>query len=62
MTKDEFKNVINEYFCYVYYCCYKESGLKDDSIIDVEILTQLGLQINTDNAETQQKTSLEMIY
>lgn len=55
MTKDEFKDVINEYFYYVYYCCYKESGLTDDSIIDVEILTQLGLPIYADSAEIKKK-------
>ena len=55
MTKDEFKDVITEYFYYVYYCFYKESGLIDYSTIDAEILTQLGLPIYADNTEIKRK-------
>ena len=55
MTKDEFKDVITEYFYYVYYCFYKESGLIDYSTIDAEILTQLGLPIYADNIEIKKK-------
>lgn len=55
MTKDEFKDVITEYFYYVYYCCYKESELPDYSKIDIEILTQLGLPIYADNSEIKRK-------
>ncbi len=55
MSKDEFKDVINEYFYYVYYRCYKEGGFTDATIIDEEILTQLGLPIYADNAEVKRK-------
>ena len=55
MTKDEFKDVITEYFYYVYYSFYKESGLTDFSIIDIEILTQLGFPIYADNIEIKKK-------
>lgn len=54
MTKDEFKDVISEYFYYVYYF-YKESELSDYSKIDIELLTQLGLSIYADNAEIKRK-------
>ncbi len=55
MTKDEFKDVISEYFYYVYFGCYKENELQDYSIIDTEILMQLGLPIYSDNAEIKRK-------
>lgn len=55
MTKDEFKDVITEYFYYVYYRFYKESGLTDYSIMDAEILTQLGLPIYADIIEIKKK-------
>ncbi|WP_455717462.1 J domain-containing protein [Anaerosporobacter sp.] len=55
MTKDEFKDVISEYFYYVYYSCYKESALSDYSIIDTENLIQLGLPIYADNTEIKRK-------
>jgi len=55
MTKDEFKNVINEYFYYVYYCCYKESGLTDYTTMNTEILSQLGLPMYADDDEIKRK-------
>lgn len=62
MTKDEFKEVINEYFYHVYYWCYKESGLTDKYIVDTEILTQLGLPI-TETSEIKKKfRELAKIY
>ena len=55
MTKDEFKDVISEYFYYVYFSCYKENELQDYSIIDTEILMQLGLPIYADDVEIKRK-------
>lgn len=55
MTKDEFKDVISEYFYYVLYSSYKESDLSDYSIIDTEILIQLGLPIYADNADIKRR-------
>lgn len=55
MTKDEFKDVISEYFYYVFYSSYKESDLSDYSIIDTEILIQLGLPIYADNADIKRR-------
>lgn len=48
MTKDEFKNIIDEYFYHVYYWYYKESGLADNSLINIDILTELGLPMDSD--------------
>ena len=62
MTKDEFKEVINEYFYHVYYWCYKESGLTDRYIVDSEILIQMGLPI-IDTSEIKKKfRELAKIY
>lgn len=62
MSKDEFKDVINEYFYHVYYWCYKESGLADKYIFDSKILTQMGLPL-TDTSEIKKKfRELAKIY
>lgn len=55
MTKEELKAVIHEYFYEVYYECYREKGLTDQSFIDPNLLTQLGLPINTDDVELKRK-------
>lgn len=55
MSKDEFKEVISEYFYYVYYYCYKERGLEDNPIIDEDILIQLGLPIYANASEIKRK-------
>jgi len=48
MNKDEYKNVINEYFFNVYYRYYKENGMVNFNIYDPEILMQLGLPFDAD--------------
>lgn len=48
MTKDEFAAIIEEYFYHVYYRYYKERGMADDSFIDVDILSNLGLPMDSD--------------
>lgn len=55
MTKDEFKEVINEYFYHVYYWYSRDRGITDPSIIDTEILTYLGLSITADYDEIKRK-------
>lgn len=47
MTKDEFKDIIEEYFYHVYYRYYKENGLADSSFINIDILTELGLPMDS---------------
>lgn len=48
MNKDEFKNVINEYFFNVYYRYYKENGMVNFNLFDPDILLQLGLPFDAD--------------
>lgn len=55
MSKDEFKNVISEYFYYVYYHYYKERGFSSNPIIDEDILIQLGLPIYADSSEIKKR-------
>lgn len=56
MTKEEFKEVIREYFCYVYYSLYKENGFSDNIFFDIEILTALGLPVYADINEIKRKS------
>ncbi|NLK74111.1 MAG: DnaJ domain-containing protein [Clostridiales bacterium] len=55
MTKDEFKDVIIEYFYYVYYSIYKENAFADYSMIDTEIFIYLGLPVYADHDEIKKK-------
>lgn len=48
MTKEELAAIIEEYFYHVYYWYYKERGMVDNSFIDIDILTELGLPIDSD--------------
>ncbi|NLJ96760.1 MAG: J domain-containing protein [Clostridiales bacterium] len=47
MTKDEFKDVIEEFFYHVYYWFYTERGLSDKSFIDLDLLTRLELPLDS---------------
>ncbi|TAH68652.1 MAG: J domain-containing protein [Anaerolineaceae bacterium] len=47
MTKEEFLDIIEEYFYHVYYWYYKERGIADNSLIDIDILTELGLPMDS---------------
>ncbi len=47
MSKEEFTDIINEYFYQVYYMHYKEKGFTSDSLIDGDILSELGLPLNS---------------
>lgn len=55
MNKDEFRDVINEYFYNVYYRFYMENGLTDIPLYDSEILTYMGLPFNSDISEIKKK-------
>jgi len=56
MSKEEFKDVIIEYFYNVYYVYNKENGITyDHSLIDIETLRQLGLPIYADSDEIKSK-------
>ena len=47
MNKDEFSDIIEEYFYHVYYWYYKERGIADNSFLDIDILTELGLPMDS---------------
>lgn len=42
-SKEEFRNIINEYFFNVYYEYYKENGIVNNNIYNPEILKWMGL-------------------
>lgn len=55
MNKEEFKKVINEYLYYVYYHYYIESEITDNTYIDPELFTQLGLPMNSNINDVKRK-------
>jgi hypothetical protein len=55
MNKDEFRDVVSEYFYYVYYKFYKENGITDISLYDPEILKQMGLPVDVDSSGIKKK-------
>jgi hypothetical protein len=55
MNKDEFRNVVSEYFYYVYYRFYKENGITDIPLYDPDIIIQMGLPMNADGSEIKKK-------
>jgi len=55
MTKDEIKNVINEYFYHMFYCYCKENGYTDKTLIDIGLLTSLGLPYDSDYEDVIKK-------
>lgn len=48
MTKEEFQEVIGEFFFGVYYRLYRENGLNADSLFDPKILGYMGLGYDAD--------------
>ena len=55
MNKEEFKNVVSEYFFYVYYRYYKENGMVNIQLYDPDILAQIGLPIDAGGNEIKKK-------
>lgn len=47
MTKEEFADVIKEYFYQVYCRFYSERGMADTTFIDIDILNKLGLSMDS---------------
>lgn len=48
MDKDEFKNVVSEFFFNVYYRFYKENGIVNVHLFDPESLDKMGLPYDVD--------------
>jgi hypothetical protein len=55
MNKDEFKNVVSEFFFYIYYRFYKENGIVNVNLYDPDLLTQMGLPIDADSTAVKKK-------
>lgn len=49
MSKEELKNVIEEYFCYLYYSYCKERGISDNLITDIDLLDSLKMPLYSNN-------------
>lgn len=48
MDKDEFKEVISEFFFSVYFIYYRENGIVNADLYDPNLLAQFGLPYNAD--------------
>jgi len=55
MNKDDFRNVINEYFFHVYYRFCKENGIVNRHMYDPDILAQMGLPPDADSSEIKKR-------
>lgn len=55
MNKDEFKNVVSEFFFCIYYRFYKENGIVNIPLYDPDILAQMGLPIDADGNQIKKK-------
>jgi hypothetical protein len=55
MDKEEFKNVINEFFFNVYFKFYKENGIINTSLYSPDMLNQMGLPYNADSNDIKKR-------
>lgn len=55
MDKDEYRNVVDEFFFMVYVTFYKENGLETIDLYDPKILSQLGLPFDADNTAIKKR-------
>lgn len=55
MDKEEYKNVISEFFFNVYYKFYKENGIIDMSFYSPNMLNQMGLPFNADSDDIKKR-------
>ena len=55
MDKDMYKNVVDEYFFYVYFQYYRENRFLQINVYDPELLNQLGLPYDADANMVKQK-------
>ena len=55
MNKEEFRNVMNEFFFHIYYRFYKENGIVNIYLYDPDILAQMGLPIDAGSNEIKKK-------
>ena len=55
MSKDEYKEVVGEFFWNVYYRFYLENGIIDRHAYDPDLLSQLGLPFDADSQTIKKK-------
>ncbi len=55
MNKEDFKAVMNEYICHLYYWYYVKKGFSNSYNMDEEFLAQLGLPVYADPDEIKRK-------
>lgn len=55
MDKEEFKNVISEFFFNVYWKFYKENGMINISVYNPDMLNQMGLPFNADSNDIKKR-------
>lgn len=55
MNKEEYKNVISEFFFNVYYRFYKENGIIDIFLYSPDMLSQMGLPFNADSNDIKKR-------
>lgn len=55
MTKEEIREVIDEYFFHVYYRFYKENGILSVQLYDPDILARIGLPFDADSKDIKKK-------
>lgn len=55
MGKEEFKNVVSEYFFNVYYKFYKENGITDMPLYSQDMLSQMGLPFDADSNDIKKR-------
>jgi hypothetical protein len=55
MDKEEFKNVISEFFFNVYYKLYKENGIINASLYSPDMLNQMDLPYNADSNDIKKR-------
>lgn len=55
MSREEYKNIIGEYFFYVYYRYYSENGITGSHLYDPEILGWMGLSPSAGQEEIKKR-------
>lgn len=55
MNKEDFRNVIDEYFFHIYYRFYKENGIVSVHLYNPDILARIGLPIDADSKAIKKK-------
>ena len=55
MTKEEIREVIDEFFFHVYYRFYKENGILSVQLYDPDILARIGLPFDADSKDIKKK-------